>query len=184
MSTVSLCGNLGKLKSGPAPCRVESPFTGAQPANTQEPGPSSQLKWTLLQAQSLLLTVQIFSSSAEQCSVLGGRRLLGCGERNTLFHLWEGTLCGTPVAEPLVTGEASGLHGWHFSRKRWAFSTGSSRRKQEGGLDSAWGSPCPVTCFGETMSISLKVLEGNWLQRQPRSMSCEKMMEMGRAVNR
>ena len=139
MSTVSLCGNLGKLKSGPAPCRVESPFTGAQPANTQEPGPSSQLKWTLLQAQSLLLTVQIFSSSAEQCSVLGGRRLLGCGERNTLFHLWEGTLCGTPVAEPLVTGEASGLHGWHFSRKRWAFSTGSSRRKQEGGLDSARG---------------------------------------------
>ena len=104
------------------------------------------------------------------------------GRGTHLFHLWEGTLCGTPIAEPLVTGEASGLHGWHFSHKRWAFLTGSSRRKQEGSLDSAQGSPCPVTCFGENMSISLKVLEGNWLQRQPRSMSCEKVMEMGNVV--
>ena len=96
VSIPSLCGNLGKVKSGPTPCRVESPFTGAQPANTQEPGLSSQLKWTLLQAQSLLPTVQLFSSSAKQCNVLDGHRLLGCGERNTPLSLVGGNFVRHP----------------------------------------------------------------------------------------
>lgn len=52
------------------------------------------------QSQPAILTVH-FSPGFDQFHMLAGHRPLGRGGGSYHFHLWEGTLCGTPMPTPL-----------------------------------------------------------------------------------